>query len=85
MGIMLRIFAVIGLLATAGAIAKAYANRDSLKLMDCKSLLSKNRKELIKKMNKDIEETEERISPENHEKIQKELEKVDWDKSEKCE
>ena len=85
MGILLRIFAIIGLLATACAIAKTYANRKVPQGEECKELLAEDRKKLIKKMNKEIEETEKRTSPENHEKIQKELEKVDWDETEKCE
>ncbi len=84
MGIVLRLLALIGVIATASAVTSYFMKKGAHKSTDCKTLLAENRKELIKKMNKDIEDVEKRTSPENHEKIQKELNNVDWQENESC-
>ena len=85
MGLFLRILALLAAAATGAVTTVYFINKNSDKPISCGELLALNRKKLIKEMNKAIEETEERISPENHERKQKELEKVYLENSSKCE
>ena len=82
MVLFLRILALLVAGAIGASFALYFMNKKSKYVDGCTEILAKNRKKLISDMNKSIKDSEDRISPENHEKRQKELESVDWDKIE---
>ena len=79
MNVLFRILSVIAAMAAGSAITMYVLNKknDSGEI-ECGVLLAKNRKELINKMNKNIEDIEKRTSAENHAKMQRDLENMDW-------
>lgn len=78
MTILFRILSVIAAMAAGSAITMFMMRKKEDGSLDCGILLAKNRKKLINKMNKDIEDVEKRTSAENHAKMQRQLENMDW-------
>lgn len=78
MNVLFKILSVIAAMAAGSAITMYVMHKKDGESVDCGILLAKNRKKLINKMNKDIEDIENRTSAENHAKIQRDLEKMDW-------
>lgn len=70
--------------AVAGSVVTVFYMKKDKSKMDCGKFLAIGRKRLIKEMNKDIEEREERLSQKNHEKVQKELNNMDWNMGSSC-
>ena len=78
MNLLFKLLSLVAAMAAGLAITFFVLNKKNDKV-DCKILLADNRKNLIKKMNKEIDDIEKRTSPKNHDKKQEELNNVDWD------
>ena len=79
MKLILKIFSVIAAMVAGSALTLFFINKKNEEGdMECGILLAKNRKNLINKMNKEIEDVEKRTSAESHAKIQRDLENMDW-------
>ena len=77
MNIIFKIIGVLTAMIAGSAITLFVLKKNPEGKLDCGILLAKNRKKLIDKMNKNIEDIEKRTSAENHAKTQMELNNMD--------